>query len=174
MQGIRENLSASAQKVQNALTGRGMALKVIEFLESTRTSAEAAERVAVSLGQIAKSLIFRGKTSGQPVLVIASGANRVDEKKISALLAEKIGRADPDFAREATGFVIGGIPPCGHTHPIPTFLDADLFQYERIWAAAGTPNAVFELTPQQLAELTGGTVADVKEIQQTAHPKEAM
>jgi Cys-tRNA(Pro) deacylase len=162
MQPTRETLSPSAQKVQNALTERGANLKVIEFTESTRTSAEAAERVGVSLGQIAKSLIFKAKTSGKPVLVIASGANRVDEKKIAALLGEKITRADPDFAREATGFVIGGIPPFGHVQPISTFLDADLFQYENIWAAAGTPNAVFELTPSQLESLAGGTVADIR------------
>jgi Cys-tRNA(Pro) deacylase len=167
MQGIRETLSTSAQKVQNALIERGTTLKVIEFIESTRTSVEAAERVGVSVGQIAKSLIFKAKNSGEPVLVIASGANRVDEKKVAALLGEKIGRADPEFAREATGFVIGGIPPLGHARPLATFLDADLFQHEVIWGAAGTPNAVFELTPAQLAELTGGTVADVKEIEKS-------
>ena len=166
MQGIRETLSASAQKVQNTLIERGTTLKVVEFIESTRTSAEAAERVGVSLGQIAKSLIFKGKTSGKPVLVIASGANRVDEKKVSALLGEKIGRADPEFAREATGFVIGGIPPLGHVQPITTFLDADLFQYEIIWGAAGTPNAVFELSPSQLEALTDGPVADIKEVRE--------
>jgi Cys-tRNA(Pro) deacylase len=163
MQGIRETLSVSARKVQNALKEQGLDLKVVEFIESTRTSAEAAERVGVAVGQIAKSLIFKGKESGKPVLVIASGANRVDEKKVAALLGEKIGRADPDFAREATGFVIGGIPPFGHSQPIVTFLDADLLQYEIIWAAAGTPNAVFELTPTQLSELTGGLVAETKE-----------
>ena len=163
MQGIRETLSASAQKVQNILAERGTTLKVVEFIESTRTSAEAAERVGVSIGQIAKSLVFKAKTSGKAVLVIASGANRVDEKKIAAQLGEKIGRADPEFAREATGFVIGGIPPLGHSQELPTFLDEDLFQYQIIWAAAGTPNAVFELTPAQLAELTGGKVADIRE-----------
>lgn len=163
MQGIRETLSASAQKVQNILAERGTTLKVVEFIESTRTSAEAAERVGVSIGQIAKSLVFKAKTSGKAVLVIASGSNRVDEKKIAALLGEKIGRADPEFAREATGFVIGGIPPLGHTQELPTFLDEDLFQYPIIWAAAGTPNAVFELTPAQLAELAGGEVADIRE-----------
>jgi len=163
MQGIRETLSASAQKVQNILAERGTTLKVVEFIESTRTSAEAAERVGVSIGQIAKSLVFKAKNSGKAVLVIASGSNRVDEKKIAALLGEKIGRADPEFAREATGFVIGGIPPLGHIQELPTFLDEDLFQYQIIWAAAGTPNAVFELTPTQLAELAGGEVADIKE-----------
>lgn len=163
MQGIRETLSASAQKVQNILAERGTTLKVVEFIESTRTSAEAAERVGVSVGQIAKSLVFKAKTSGKAVLVIASGANRVDEKKIAAQLGEKIGRADPEFAREATGFVIGGIPPLGHGQELPTFLDEDLFQYQIIWAAAGTPNAVFELTPAQLAELTSGKVADIRE-----------
>jgi prolyl-tRNA editing enzyme YbaK/EbsC (Cys-tRNA(Pro) deacylase) len=162
MQTIRQTLSPSAQKVQNALIERGTNLKVVEFSESTRTSAEAAERVGVSVGQIAKSLIFKTKTSGKPVLVIASGANRVDEKKIAALLGEKIIRADADFAREATGFVIGGIPPFAHAQPITTLLDADLFQYEIIWAAAGTPNAVFELTPSVLKTLTGGETENIR------------
>jgi len=158
----RKILSASAQKVQNALVERGKNLEVIEFTESTRTSAEAAERIGVSIGQIAKSLIFKTKASAKPVLVIASGANRIDEKKVAALLGEKITRADPNFARSVTGFVIGGIPPFGHVQPITTFLDVDLFQYDLIWAAAGTPNAVFELTPSQLESLAGGVVADVR------------
>lgn len=162
MQPTRQTLSASAQKVQNALIERGTNLKVIEFTESTRTSAEAAERVGVAVGQIAKSLIFKAKTSGKPLLVIASGANRVDEKKIAALLGEKIIRADADFARETTGFVIGGIPPFAHAQPITTFLDANLFQYEIIWAAAGTPNAVFELTPAALQTLTSGKIENIR------------
>jgi prolyl-tRNA editing enzyme YbaK/EbsC (Cys-tRNA(Pro) deacylase) len=163
MRAVRETLSASAQKVQEALKERGTDLKVIEFIESTRTSAEAAERVGVQVGQIAKSLIFQGKTSRKPVLVIASGANRVDEKKVAALLGEKISRADPEFARAATGFVIGGIPPLGHAQALVTLIDRDLFQYEVLWAAAGTPNAIFELTPAQLEALTGGTIADLRE-----------
>lgn len=163
MQAVRDSLSTSAQKVQDMLSERGTKLKVIEFLESTRTSAEAAERVGCTVGQIAKSLIFKAKSSGSPILVIASGANRVNEKKLSALLGEKIGRADPEFVREATGFVIGGVPPLGHTQQLTTFIDQDLLGYETIWGAAGTPNAVFELTPGQLQSLTTGRVADLKE-----------
>ena len=94
--------------------------------------------------------------------MIASGVNRVDEKKIKVILGEKIGRADADFVREETGFAIGGIPPVGHTQPIKTIIDQDLMQYDEIWAAAGTPNAVFKLTPDDLAAMTGGEVAEIK------------
>ena len=163
MQPLRETLSPSAQRVQDALLARGFDLKVLEFVESTRTSAEAAERVGVTLGQIAKSLIFKGKRSGEAVLVITSGSNRVSEKKVEVLLGEPLGRADPEFVRNITGYAIGGIPPVGHANPVKTFIDQDLFQYEIIWGAAGTPNAVFELTPAQLEQMAGGTVADVRE-----------
>lgn len=163
MQPLRETLSPSAQRVQDALFARGFDLKVLEFIESTRTSAEAAERVGVTLGQIAKSLIFKGKRSGDAVLVIASGSNRVSEKKVAALLGEPLGRADPEFVRIVTGYAIGGIPPVGHAQALKTFIDEDLFQYPVIWGAAGTPNAVFELTPAQLEQLAGGRVTDVRE-----------
>jgi prolyl-tRNA editing enzyme YbaK/EbsC (Cys-tRNA(Pro) deacylase) len=155
-------LSPSAQRVQDALSACGVELQVVEMPGSTRTSADAAAAVGGSVGQIAKSLIFKGKTSERPLLVIASGSNRVDEKKIAALFGEKIEKPDADFVRARTGFVIGGVPPLGHTEPLTTLIDADLFQYSEIWGAAGTPNAVFRLTPQQLAEITGGDVVDVK------------
>jgi prolyl-tRNA editing enzyme YbaK/EbsC (Cys-tRNA(Pro) deacylase) len=135
---------------------------VIEFMESTRTSAEAATRVGCTLGQIAKSLVFRGQATGKPVLVITSGSNRVDEAKVSQYFSEPIGRADADFVRAVTGFAIGGVPPVGHSQPIETFIDEDLLQYATIWSAAGTPNAVFELTPNDLAKMTGGKVVRVK------------
>jgi prolyl-tRNA editing enzyme YbaK/EbsC (Cys-tRNA(Pro) deacylase) len=155
-------LSPSAQRVQDALSARGVELQVVEMPDSTRTSADAAAAVGCSVGQIAKSLIFKGKSSHRPLLVIASGSNRVDEKKIAAIFGEKIEKPDADFVRARTGFVIGGVPPLGHTEPLTTLIDADLFQYSEIWGAAGTPNAVFRLTPQQLAEITGGDVVDVK------------
>jgi len=155
-------LSPSAQKVQEALHALGFDLTVIEHAESTRTAEEAAERVGVTLGQIVKSLIFKGKTSGKPILVLTSGANRVDEKRIKAYAGEKIGRADPDFVRAVTGYAIGGVPPIAHIQEMKTYLDEDLMQYNVIWAAAGTPKAVFELTPDDLQKMTGGKVVQVK------------
>jgi prolyl-tRNA editing enzyme YbaK/EbsC (Cys-tRNA(Pro) deacylase) len=155
-------LSNSAQRVQQALAARGLGLTVVELPQSTRTAAEAAAAVGCTVGQIAKSLIFRAKESGRPVLVIASGSNRVDEKAVAALLGEGLGKADADFVRARTGFVIGGVPPIGHVEPPVTFIDEDLLAFDLIWAAAGTPNAVFQLRPADLATLTGGTVARVK------------
>lgn len=156
-------LSSSAQKVQNTLLALGASAQVREFSESTRTSAEAAQAVGCEVGQIAKSLVFKTRDSETPVLVIASGANRVDEKKVRAILGEKLSKANADFVRAVTGFVIGGVPPVGHTQPLRTLIDADLMQYTTIWAAAGTPNAVFPLTPAELVRITGGEVVDVKE-----------
>jgi prolyl-tRNA editing enzyme YbaK/EbsC (Cys-tRNA(Pro) deacylase) len=155
-------LSPSAQKVQDALRALGFDLTVIEHAESTRTAQEAAERVCVTLGQIVKSLIFKGKASGKPILVLTSGANRVDEKRIKEYAGEKIERADADFVREATGYAIGGVPPIAHVKQMETYLDEDLLQYDVIWAAAGTPKAVFELTPGDLQKMTGGQVKCVK------------
>lgn len=157
-----ESLKASARRVQAALAERGFAFDVREFPESTRTSAEAAAAIGCALGQIAKSLVFRARRSGRPVLVIASGANRVDEKKIGRLIGEGIGRADADFVRAKTGFAIGGVPPVGHAEPPVTLIDQDLLGFDEIWAAAGTPNAVFRLTPADLTALTAGRAADVK------------
>ncbi len=155
-------LSPSAQKIQDALAALGFGNQVVEHVQTTRTSAEAAAAVGCEVGQIAKSLIFKGKQSGQAILVIASGANRVDEKKLRDLLGEKVEKPDADFVRERTGFVIGGVPPLGLAQPLITFIDEDLMQYDSIWAAAGTPNAVFPLTPAELAKMTGGQVVAVK------------
>ncbi|MDR3531179.1 MAG: YbaK/EbsC family protein, partial [Rhodopila sp.] len=112
------------------------------------------------VAQIAKSMLFRA-ADGRPVLVVASGANRVDEKKVAALLGQKIKRADPDFVLFHTRVAVGGVPPVGHATPPVTFLDRDLLAYPAIWAAAGSPNAVFALTPADLARLTGADFADV-------------
>jgi prolyl-tRNA editing enzyme YbaK/EbsC (Cys-tRNA(Pro) deacylase) len=155
-------LSLSAQKVQEALHSLGYEFTVIEFAESTRTAQEAAERVGCTLGQIVKSLIFKGQSSGKPILVLTSGVNRVHEKQISAYAGESIGRADAEFVRAVTSFAIGGVPPIGHLQPMETYLDEDLLQYATIWAAAGTPNAVFELTPEALQKMTGGKPIRVK------------
>ena len=155
-------LSSSAQRVQDALRKLGLTLQVVELPESTRSAAEAATAIGCQVGQIAKSLIFKTKTSGQPVLVIASGLNRVDEKKIAVHLGEKITKAEADFVRQQTGFAIGGVPPVGHIIPIVTFIDEDLLLYPEIWAAAGTPNAVFRLTGADLVQVTDGRVIVVK------------
>ena len=155
-------LKAAAQRVQDALAAKGLTLEVKQFPESTRSAAEAAAAIGCGVAQIAKSLIFRALGSDRPVLVIASGANRVDEAKVSAVIGEEIGRADAAFVREKTGYSIGGVPPVGHdTQPL-ILLDEDLLRLEEIWAAAGTPNAVFRLTPDNLVALTEGQVAEVK------------
>jgi prolyl-tRNA editing enzyme YbaK/EbsC (Cys-tRNA(Pro) deacylase) len=155
-------LSGSARRVQDALAALGLPFEVVEFPQSTRTAAEAASAVGCEVGQIVKSLVFRGRDTGRFVLVLASGANRVDERKASPVLGEGIERATPEFVREKTGYAIGGVPPIGHSSQSVTLIDADLLAYEFIWAAAGTPNAVFRLTPHDLVSMSGGTVADVK------------
>ena len=154
-------MRASALKVQEALAGLGRDFQVVEFDASTRTSADAAAAIGCTVGQIAKSLVFRAKPSGRPVLVMASGANRVNEKKVEAELGEALGKADAEYVRDKTGFVIGGVPPIGHAARPATFIDRDLLQFTEIWAAAGTPHAVFRLTPADLVEITGGKVIDL-------------
>jgi len=154
-------LSPSALKVQQALKVMGFTLQVVELPDSTRTAVEAAQAVGCQVGQIVKSLIFKAKRSEQPILVVASGSNRVNEKSIEALIGEPLGKADADFVRQRTGFVIGGVPPVGHAEPLTTFVDEDLLQYAEIWAAAGTPNAVFRLAPADLVKMTGGRVVKI-------------
>jgi prolyl-tRNA editing enzyme YbaK/EbsC (Cys-tRNA(Pro) deacylase) len=154
-------LSSSAQRVQDALDSFEVTLQVVELPASTRSAVEAAQAVGCQVEQIAKSLVFKTKTSSRPILVIASGTNRVNEKRVGELLGEPIVKADADFVRQRTGFVIGGVPPVGHLEPLTTFVDEDLLLYETIWAAAGTPNAVFQLTPADLIRITYGSVMDV-------------
>ena len=156
------NLSPSAQKIQDLLNSLGYSYQVIEHAESTRTAQEAADRAGCELGQIVKSLIFMGKESKKPILVLTSGANRVDEKLISQYAGETISRADADFVRTTTGFAIGGVPPIGHVNKMETYLDEDFLQYQTIWAAAGTPNAIFELKTVDLQKMTGGEVVKIK------------
>ncbi len=151
----------NVERVRASLHERGIEAQPIEFAESTRTSAEAAAAIGTTVAQIAKSLVFLA--DGAPVLVIASGVNRVDTKKLAALLQAKITRADADAVRQATGFPIGGVPPTGHTSSLRTVIDDDLMTFDVIWAAAGTPNAVFQTTPADLQAMTGGQVADIKE-----------
>lgn len=155
-------LNASAQKVQDALDARGYThCRVVEMPDSTRTAAEAAAAIGCTVAQIAKSLVFRGTESGDPVLVIASGTNRVDPQRLAALLGEPVEKPDADYVRERTGFVIGGVPPLGHSEPLRTFIDRDLLAFDDIWAAAGTPRAVFRLSPDDLVSMTGGEVVEI-------------
>jgi prolyl-tRNA editing enzyme YbaK/EbsC (Cys-tRNA(Pro) deacylase) len=155
-------LSPSACKVQEALRILGVTCEVREMDKTTRSAQDAARAVGCEVGQIAKSLVFKGATSRQAVLVITSGSNRVDEKKLSERIGEPVLKADAEFVRQQTGFAIGGVPPVGHAQPIAVFIDEDLLTYSEIWAAAGTPQAVFRLTPQELQKITNGRVIGVK------------
>jgi prolyl-tRNA editing enzyme YbaK/EbsC (Cys-tRNA(Pro) deacylase) len=155
-------LSPSVQKVQDALKALGFPNQVLELQSTTRTSAEAAQAVGCRVEQIAKSIIFQGKQTHKPVLVIASGPNRVNEKRIEEFISESLGKANADFVRKHTGFVIGGVPPIGHLEKLEIFIDEDLLKYEEIWAAAGSPHAVFKLTPSALVQMTGGRVISIK------------
>ncbi len=159
---MTRNLSASAQKVQDALRLQGLTCQVIEMPHTTRTADDAARAVGCDVGQIVKSLIFKGKQSGNPILVATSGANRVNEAAVAARIGEPIGKADADFVHQKTGFAIGGVPPTGHAAQVDVYIDEDLLQYDEIWAAAGTPRAVFKLAPADLQKITGGTVISVK------------
>lgn len=153
--------SPSIARVQEALRAAGLSNEVRELPDSTRSSAEAAAALGCSVAQIAKSVVFRSG-SGRPVLVVASGANRVDERKVEALLGDRLLRADADYVRERTGFAIGGVAPIAHATPPHVFLDEDLFAFDRVYAAAGTPFAIFALTPAELEALTGGRRADLR------------
>jgi prolyl-tRNA editing enzyme YbaK/EbsC (Cys-tRNA(Pro) deacylase) len=155
---MRASAHPAALRVQAAL---GPSFTVVEFDESTHTAQEAADAIGCALAQIAKSILFRSQ-SGKAVLVIASGTNRVDEKKIRALLGEKIERAPPDFVKEMTGFEVGGVPPVAHASPCVVFLDEDMKAYPTLWAAGGTGNAVFEIGFEELVARSGAMVADVR------------
>lgn len=152
----------TALRTQQRLTEAGINTQVVEFEQPTRTSAEAAMAIGCSVAEIAKSVVFRAKTSGLAILVVASGENRVCEEKIAKLVGEKLGRANADFVRESTGYAIGGVSPLGHTDSVKIILDADLQRFETIWAAAGTPFSVFPLTPNELKRLTAAQWSDVR------------
>ena len=128
----------------------GVTAEIKEFAESTRTAEEAAAACGCAVGQIVKSLVFKGRKSGRPYMLLVSGANRVDQKGVAGQIGEPLDRPDADFVRDLTGFAIGGIPPLGHDAPLATYIDEDLFKFETVWAAAGSPNACFPTTPQAL------------------------
>ena len=154
-------LPPAALRVQEALAARGVDTTIVYLERAARTSAEAAAAVGCRVDQIAKSLVFRLATRGTPLLVIASGANRVDETRVAGLVGEPLGKADADFVRAHTGFAIGGVAPLAHPAPLTTLIDEHLLKWERIWAAAGHPHTVFPLTPAELVRLTGGRVVAV-------------
>ena len=158
---MESTLSNSAKRVQKFLATNGFSFKVKELPGSTRTAQEAADSIGCTVAQIAKSLIFKEKKTDRPVLVIASGSNRVDVKKIQKTTGIKLGKADGKFVKERVGYAIGGIPPVGHDEPLETLLDNDLKNYEIIWAAAGTPFAVFQLKSADLEPLTKGRWMDL-------------
>lgn len=155
-------LPPSAQRVQEELSRLGVAAVVRQLDRPTRSAAEAAAAVGCDVGQIAKSLVFRGRVSRNPILVITSGANRVNEAALAQRIGEPVERADADFVREATGFAIGGVPPLCHSSRLATYFDEDLLPYPTIWAAAGTPHALFEIDPAELMRVCEATAVSVK------------
>ena len=155
-------LPPAAERVQKAAEALGLDVTVMIMPASTHTAEQAAAAAGCTIGQIVKSLIFQGKTSKKPYLLLVSGTNRVNEKAVAVTLGEPIARPDATFVRDETGFAIGGIPPLGHDRKLVPYLDADLLQYGTVWAAAGTPNAVFEVSPQALKDATGAVVISVK------------
>jgi len=144
------------------LASLGTDFEVVELPASTRTAVEAAAAIGCSVAQIAKSILFRTVKDKKPVMVIASGVNRVNEVRVAEFLGEPIEKADAAYVREKTGFVIGGVPPIGYPEPIYTIIDEDLFKLDEIWAAAGTPNSVFKLSAASLLEMTAGTLKSIK------------
>jgi prolyl-tRNA editing enzyme YbaK/EbsC (Cys-tRNA(Pro) deacylase) len=158
---MAEELSPSAKKIQDALRALDTGFEVRELPDSTRTAVDAARAIGCSVAQIAKSIVFRTVAEKKPVMVIASGSHRIDEKKVAETIGEAVEKADPDFVREKTGFSIGGVPPVGHAVPIPILIDEDLMTLDEIWAAAGNPHSVFKITGAGLAKITGGRVASV-------------
>jgi prolyl-tRNA editing enzyme YbaK/EbsC (Cys-tRNA(Pro) deacylase) len=160
-------LPASVMRVRDALLAAGLPASIVMLSDAARTSQQAADSLtargpnAVAVGQIAKSLVFKGQQSGEGVLVIASGNARVDEHKVASVIGEPIGRADAGFVREVTGYAIGGIPPLGHASRLRVVLDRNLLAYRTVWAAAGHPHSVFESEPARLFAAIDGTVADV-------------
>jgi prolyl-tRNA editing enzyme YbaK/EbsC (Cys-tRNA(Pro) deacylase) len=156
------SLKPAAQRVEAAARALGLDIRVRSMSQSTRTAEDAAAACGCAVGQIVKSLVFRGKTSGKPYLLLVSGANRVDEKAVAKVTGEPLSRPDAQFVRDVTGYAIGGIPPIGHATHIPTYMDRDLLGYEIVWAAAGTPESVFAVAPSALKEKAGATVIDVR------------
>ena len=153
-------MSKSLRRVQAALQSAGLTVEIRETDDSARTAEGAAAAVGCAVDQIAKSIIFRGEASGHVVLFLTAGGNRVDPAKAAALAGQPLGKADADLVRAETGFAIGGVAPVGHLNRIRAWLDPRLLDFDRVWAAAGTPRHVFAIAPADLLRLTGATTAD--------------
>ncbi len=153
-----DQLPEACKRVEAAAHTLGLTIDIRLLAASTRTAEEAAVACGCGVAQIVKSLVFRGADTGKPLLLLVSGANRVDERGVASTVGEPLARPDARFVREATGYAIGGIPPFGHATPLATYIDRDLLQHSTVYAAAGTPNAIFALDPRRLAEATGATV----------------
>ncbi len=158
---MKKGLKPSVERVRQTLRSMGLTAKITEFSESTRTAAEAAAAIGTTVGQIAKSLVFM--VGDEPALVLASGANRVDMEKMNRLLGKRIIKTDAETVRRVTGFSIGGVPPVGHSKRLRTFADEDLLNFPVVYAAAGTPNAVFAVSPRDLVRITKAEVVNIKE-----------
>jgi len=156
-------LPRACQQVQAAANAASLDIEIRIMPDSTRTAEEAAAACGTTVGQIVKSLVFQGKESGRAILLLVSGSNRVKENLVAKHVGEKIVRPDADFVRKITGFAIGGIPPLGHAEPMATWMDEDLLAYSTVFAAAGTPNAIFAADPSRLREACGATVIAVRE-----------
>ncbi|MGH2343892.1 MAG: YbaK/EbsC family protein [Chloroflexota bacterium] len=154
-------MKAAVRRVHDALQASGVEPRIVEFSESTRTAEDAARAIGTTAERIVKSLVF--VADDRPVLVLVSGVNRVDMARLASVLGAEARRANADAVRAATGFAIGGVPPLGHATALPILLDEDLLHYDLVYAAAGTPNAVFPIAPDMLLRVTGARVAAVKE-----------
>ena len=151
----------STDRVRAAAAAVGLAIEIREMPQSTRTAAEAAAACGTSVAQIVKSLVFRKANSGEPVLILVSGKNRVDEVAVKTAIGDTLQRMDANAVRDVTGFAIGGVAPLGSLEPLPTFIDADLMAFDTVFAAAGAPTAVFEVAPKALAEAIGATIVKI-------------
>lgn len=158
-----KQLPTSTQRFADAAAALNLPIDIVLFEHSTRTAEEAAEAIGCMVGQIVKSLVFTVK--GNPVMALVSGSNQLDTRKLASLFdvgRKQVDRADADIVRSATGYAIGGVPPFGHSTAMPIFIDRDLALYDVIWAAAGTPNAVFAIKPDDLLQATNGKLANLK------------
>lgn len=156
-------LSKSARRFRERMRQEGHELDVVSLSSSTRTASEAADTIGCSVAQIAKSIVFRTVSNDRPVIVVASGSNRVSVAKVSALVGERLRDADGNFVKKTIGYAIGGVPPAGHDCDAAVVLDRDLTRFEEVWAAAGTPFAVFRVEPKDLPALTGAGWSDIAE-----------
>lgn len=150
------------ERIKEILKSFKIPIDFREFTQSTKTSQEAADAIGCKVEQIGKSIVFRGKASGKAYLVIASGKNRVNEKKLSEIVGEPIEKGDANFVKERTGFVVGGVPPFGHKESLETYIDKELFSFQEIWCAGGTPHSVFKIKPEELLKITKGVIISVK------------